>query len=113
MRRWIASLMTVMVFMVLTACGSSYTAGTYQGEAKGYSPDANIKVSVTIGEDGKIADVKVDSHSETEELGGTALVTLAQQAVEKNSPDVDTIAGATITTDGFKEAMKQALDQAK
>ncbi len=114
MKKFLAIFTVLVMVLTFTACGGSkYKEGSYEGEAKGYSPDKNIKVNVAVDADGKISEVKVVDHAETDEIGGTALETLSKAVVEKNSADVDTIAGATVTTDGFKAAVKAALEQAK
>lgn len=113
MKKILAIAMVFVMVLTFAACGSKYKEGTYEGEGKGYSPDENIKVNVTVDADGKVSEVKVVSHSETDEIGGTALESLTKAAVEKNGANVDTITGATVTTDGFKAAVKQALEKAK
>ncbi|MBQ6255800.1 MAG: FMN-binding protein, partial [Clostridia bacterium] len=58
------------------------------------------------------ADVEILSHSETEGLGGVALPQYAAQTVEKNGLDIDVITGCTVSLDGYKEAVNDALGKA-
>ena len=100
---------------LLIACGSSgkYKTGTFEGSGRGYSKENPIKLSVTIDESGSIYEIKILDHSEIEEIGGKALKTLADEAKRKNSSEVDTISGATRTSEGFRQALKDALSRAK
>ncbi len=102
--------------LLITACGSSssgYQAGTYEGVGKGYSEEGDIRLSVTIAEDGEIYEIKVlDSH-ETANIGGRALESLIEQAISTNNETIDTISGATRTTEGFRDALSSALKQSQ
>ena len=59
----------------------------------------------------KIAAVEVLSNSETIEIAGTALEQIPAAIVEANSPDVDVVSGATYTSNGIINAVKDALGQ--
>lgn len=80
--------------------------GTYTGKAKGYNGDIEVEVVVAGG---KITGVKVLKEDETPEIGGAAKDTVTQQIVDANSVQIDGVAGATITTEGIKDAVKDAL----
>ena len=67
---------------------------------------------VVIIKDGKIENVEIVSHSETEGLGGVALPQYAAQTVEKQGLDIDVITGCTVSLDGYKEAVNDALSKA-
>nr|WP_276938316.1 FMN-binding protein [Helcococcus sueciensis] len=82
--------------------------GTYTGKAKGFSGDVEVEVVVSGG---KISEVKVVKESETPEIGGAAKDTASQQIVEANSLEIDGVAGATVTVDAIKAAVKDALSQ--
>ena len=85
-------------------------AGTYTASAKGYSSD--VKVTVTIGNDGSISDIKVDASGETAELGGKAAPKICDEVKSKQSLAVDTVTGATITSNATITALTDALSQA-
>ena len=70
------------------------------------------KVDVTIT-DGKISDIVVNSHAESSDIGAPALDKLIQNAIAANSAEIDGASGATMTSDGFREAVAQALAKAK
>lgn len=84
--------------------------GTYTASAQGYS--STVKATVTIGKDGKVSDIKVDASGETAELGGKAAPTIADQVVKNQSLAVDTVSGATVTSNATITAIKDALSQA-
>lgn len=82
--------------------------GIYVGASQGNGGD--IKVEVTI-ENGKIKNIKVLSHSETPQYyeNGSKIITAI---LKENTVDVDTISGATFTSNGIKNAVKDALKKA-
>ena len=71
-----------------------------------------MTVQVVV-EDGKIKEVNVVSNHETENIAAPALEKIPAAMVEANSPDVDGVTGATLTSGRIREAVKQCLDQAK
>ena len=88
----------------------TYAPGTYEGSAKGFGGE--VKAEVVVTEAG-IESIKVTGDSETPEIGGKAMEELPAAMVEKQSIEVDAIAGATVTSDAVKEAVKTALEAAK
>lgn len=103
-------LMLVILSIALVGCGGSKLAdGTYPGEGTGMEP---MKVSVEV-KDGKIASVDITEHAESEGYCEAALEQIPQVIVEKNSTDVDAVSGATVTSEGIKEAVNNALESAK
>ena len=87
--------------------------GTYEGSGQGYDPETLIRLSVTIDETGSVYDLKILQHKETPEIGGKALDQLRQEAIEKNGDKVDTVSGATRTSEGFRQSVKNALDASR
>lgn len=112
MKKHIAILLIlVLVATALVGCGGSkYKDGTYEGEAQGaHGP---VKVSVEV-KDGKIADVEVAEHEENMDHAEPALEQIPGAIVDKNSTDIDTVSGATVTSNAIKEAVDKALEEAK
>lgn len=76
----------------------------------------DIAVKVTVDE-GKITAVEILEHGETEGIGTLATDALPSQFVGCSSAEeieaIDSISGATITSSALKEAVIQALEQAK
>ena len=113
MKKLFKKIFFLSLILSLTGCFKSLKPGTYESEGKGHNKDKKIKISVVINDDKKIESIKVLDHGETDELGGVALESLVKDAVEKNSDKIDVIAGATETTEGFKEALNNALEEAR
>ncbi|ABW19638.1 FMN-binding protein [Alkaliphilus oremlandii] len=84
--------------------------GSYVGKAEGFY--GNIEMKVTIS-GGKISDVTINKMDETEGIGDVAVKKIAENAKAKNTGDLDTISGATVSSTGAITAIKNALSQAK
>lgn len=114
MKRFLTALLTVLMVISLGACSQpktdAFKGGTFTGTAKGFAGD--ITVEVTIDDNKTITDVKVVEHTETEDIGGKALETLAQDVVALNSSQVDTVTTATVTSLAFIEAVNAAITTA-
>lgn len=94
-----------------SACAEAkYTPGDYTAAARGFSGDVNVTVTV---DENAIIGVSVTGDSETEHIGGAAMKVLAEQMMEKQSAEMDGVAGATYTSDAVKQALAAALDEAQ
>ena len=60
-----------------------------------------------------ITSVTVVDNSETLSIASGALEQIPQAIVEANSPDVDIVAGATYTSNGIINAVKDAIGAAE
>ena len=120
-KKVVALLLAVsMMLTLMSGCGASSkpqdtaasgsVAGTYEGTAAGRNGD--IKVAVTLDENGTITDIEVKEQSETEGVGTPAFDKLIPEMVEGNTVAVDVMATATITSEGLIEAVKNALTAA-
>ena len=101
--------MVLALCMMLPAMALAQTPGTYTAEAKGFSSD--VKVTVTLTETG-IADVTLDVSGETPAIGGAAADALKAAILEKQSAEFDAVAGATVTSNAVKAALQKCLDEA-
>ena len=114
-KRNIVTLLTLFMVFILVGCASEpaaeavYTAGTYSATSKGMNGD--IDVSVTV-DDYEIKEVVVVNHSETDGISDPAIERVPMKIVETQSVEVDSVAGATITSEAIKDAVTDALDQA-
>lgn len=80
--------------------------GTYEGVGEGlFGP---IRVSVVV-QGGRITEVKVLEHTESEGISDPAISGIPKAIVENQTVDVDTVSGATFTSKGIIEAVKNAL----
>ena len=80
---------------------------TLTGEADGFG--GTITATVTMDGD-TITAVTFDAPDETPDVGGAALDTLSEEIVAANGTDIDTVSGATITSQGCIDAVQAALD---
>ena len=87
----------------------SYEAGTYTATVAGRNAD--ITVEVTFTED-SIENVTVTDHAETDGIGTTAIDKLPGAIVEAQSLGVDSVAGATITSEALIAAVADCVEQA-
>ena len=98
---------------ILAACGGKSTSTaaaasvTKTGTGKGFGGD--IVATLTVESDGTVSDCKLEGASETESIGGAALEELAKQVVAANGAEIDGVSGATLTTNGVKDAVTAAL----
>ncbi len=84
--------------------------GTYTATATGMG---NVKVTITFV-DGVVADIVIDASEETpgEGLGQEAAPKLAAAIKEQNSPEIDAITGASLTSGAVMKAAKSCFEQA-
>ena len=88
----------------------TYKDGTYTGTAAGFR--GNITVSVTIA-GGKISTISVVSAPGNDEPYLSKAKTLIAKVIAKQSPNgVDTVSGATYSSNGILNAIKNALTKA-
>lgn len=108
MRKILSLMMALIMALSLSpmAMAESFTDGTYTGSGKGMM--GNIEVSVTV-EGGKITAVEVTAQSETAGISDPALESIPQAIVDAQSWEVDVVAGATFTSNGIMEAVKNAI----
>ena len=85
----------------------SFLPGVYTAEANGFG--GPVKVALTIGEQGGIADVQIQGQAETPDVGGAAMPLLAKKILNSQSADIDGISSATFTSNAVKEAAAKAL----
>jgi len=94
--------------------GTSTGGKTYTGSVAS-TRWGDVQVSITVT-DGKIADVEVpvyptENHKD-QEINAYALPVLRQETLAAQSADIDTVSGATVTSDGYRESLQSALDAA-
>lgn len=127
MKRTLSLLLAFVMVLGLAACGGNtaqettaaataaseeagiYTPGTYTGTAAGKNGD--VKVEVTFSANA-IDSVKVVEHSETAGISDGAIENIPAAIVENQSLAVDTVSGATITSEAILNAVADAVAQA-
>ncbi len=93
---------------VNTSIPSQLKDGVYNGSASGYGGEIRVKVTVS---NGKISDIKVESHSETPEYYDRCSG-IIPNIISSQSTNVDGVSGATFTSNGIKAAVADALKSA-
>ncbi|MFY9446163.1 MAG: FMN-binding protein [Dethiobacteria bacterium] len=88
---------------------ASVPDGTYQGTGQGYKGDIVVEVTV---EGGKITDIKVISQEETDTYFATAYAVIPQRIIDEQNLEVDVKTGATGSSAGIVEAVRDALQKA-
>ena len=112
MRKFLSLLLALVMVLCCIPAVAETADGVYEGSGAGLN--GQIKVSVTVS-GGKITEVKVLEHSETAGISDPAIEKIPAAIVEAQSADVDIVSGATFTSKGIIEAVKNALnpDEAK
>lgn len=141
MKRLLALFLSTMLIFSFAGCSkkedkkkesskTQYKAGTYT--AKGDKWQYGQEEAVVEVKDGKITSItlrRLDNEGkevdyekwkgEKDESGKVYpnlkqyRIDMAKKMMETQSPDVDTISGATVSTKNWKVAVERALDQAK
>ncbi len=88
------------------AAAVSFTPGTYEGSA--YGNTSTITVSVTVS-DSKIEAIDLVSQNETPVLFDAAWDTVTSEILEEQSLAVDTVSGASTSSNGIIGAVTDAL----
>ena len=88
----------------------SYQDGEYLGKASAYN--GNVEVKVTIS-GGKMTAIDIVKTKDDEDYFFDAQKKVIPEILEKQSTDVDAVAGATTSSEGIAHAVQKALNQAK
>ena len=88
---------------------NTFNPGTYEAEAQGFGGKVNVSVTVSESE---ITDVTITGDAETPTLGGIAIETMGDAIVGAQTPNVDGVSGATVTSNAIIAAVTEALEAA-
>ncbi|MFC0003311.1 FMN-binding protein [Micromonospora siamensis] len=102
--------------------GSSNDSGGSSGGASGTATGSvaqtrwgPVQVRITVS-GGKITDVTAvqvpDGNHRDQEINDYAVPVLRQEAIAAQSANIDTVSGATVTSEGYRESLQSALDAA-
>lgn len=89
---------------------SAYKDGVYTGEAEGFG--GKIKVQVTV-KDGVISQILILSATGEDTPYLNMAKAIIENMIQKQTADVDTVSGATYSSNGIKNAVILALQQAE
>ncbi len=87
----------------------AFDEGKYIGKAQGHN--GTVEVEVEFSKD-EILGIDVVESEETEHLAGEAFDKMPKEIVEEQSLNVDSIAGATVTSNALKRAVEDAITKA-
>lgn len=123
-KRMICILAVAGFLLTLTGCGASsaggktiyeigepgtWIDGSYTETAKGKKGDFEVTVII---QNGNITSVTIGNNQETPDRGGVAIAQLPDKIIEAQSFEVDAVSGATVTSDGIKDAVARCLEKA-
>lgn len=112
-KRVLALILCAAMSMSVVGCGSTSSSdsgipdGTYTGEGTGKG--GKIVVELTM-KDSKISDIKVVEHGETPGYAD-ALDKMSAEMIAKNTLEVDMVSGATLSSTGILQAVKDAFSK--
>ncbi len=86
-----------------------YKAGTYTATAKGHNKDVKVEV---VFDDTSIVSIKVLEHAETAGIGDIAIDRLPEEIVTGQTLAVDSVTGATFTSEAILAAVEDCIKQA-
>ena len=89
---------------------SAYIPGTYSASAPGIGGD--VTVTITVDEK-SILEAVINADGETASIGQVAAQDLANQIMERQSYMIDSVSGASITSDAVRQAVESCIAQAQ
>lgn len=123
MKKYIVIFLCLAMILAITSCQTQevnpvdssaekqaiYKAGVYTASSIGKNGDVKVEVVFT---DDKIDTVKIVEHKETQGVSDTPIITIPEIIVENQSLLIDSISGATVTSDAILAAVKDCVTQA-
>ncbi|MBR0267842.1 MAG: flavocytochrome c [Clostridia bacterium] len=114
MKKLICLFIAMMMIFASTALAEQpaqdlFVPGTYTAEEQGIFVPVKVQVTVSAN---RILAVRVYAKGETEELGGKAADQLAKDILLAQTPNVDALSGATVTSNAIIKAATKALEAA-
>ena len=110
MKKLVSLMLTVMMLCTLLVPALADVSAT--GTGTGKNGEGSIEVSVTFADDGAIKAVEITKNGDDAGISDPAVNTLPGKIVEANSIAVDTVAAATLTSNGILGAVEAAITAA-
>ena len=112
-REWLV-IVFISIGLLAFAFEDKFKPKIYEAEGTGigYAGDITLKVKAYKKKDKslRVTDIEVE-HGDTDEIGGVALQKLVDDVKAKQRfDDIDMVAGATFSSEGFKEALDTAIE---
>lgn len=91
------------------AAAGAYTDGTYTGSGQGYGGAISVKVIV---KGGALDDIQVTGSSGESASYFNSAVSILDAMLDAQTWDVDAVSGATLSSNGLRNAVRAALEKA-
>jgi uncharacterized protein with FMN-binding domain len=98
--------------------GSTSGGGSRSGSFDGSVAQTRwgpVQVRITVG-NGRITEVTAlqvpDGNFRDQQINTFAVPLLRQEALQTQNAEIDTVSGATVTSDGYRESLQAAIDAA-
>ncbi len=108
-RKVLSAFLAGAMSVAMTVSAMAMTPGTYSATEQGFGGE--ITVEITVDEE-SITDVKITGDNETPTLGGIAVEEMDDQILKAQSPNVEGISGASVSSGAIKAAATAALEEA-
>lgn len=97
----------------LAACSAGEPPEPITGAGRGSGYGGPIQVEVSLAADqSAIQEIRVTESSETDAIGGRAIRLLTDAVLKEQTLTLDTVSGATLASQGFLQALREALSAA-
>ena len=83
--------------------------GTYEGTALGFGDDITVQITISGGQ---MTDITVLQHDGEDKPYYTQALTMLDKMLTAQTGDVDIVSGATLTCEGLRDAVQDALGKA-
>ena len=83
--------------------------GTYEGTALGFGDDITVQITISGGQ---MTDITVLKHDGEDKPYYTQALTMLDKMLTAQTGDVDLVSGATLTCEGLRDAVQDALGKA-
>lgn len=103
----LAAMLVISTPISANAEEKHYADGTFEGSGKGHVD--TIVLDVTIN-NGKVVNIETKQQNETPEYWNMAVPEMYNKIINKGNTEVDTVSGATDSSNGIKDAVNQALE---
>ena len=110
MRRQLSLICILSMTLSMLGCyQKTNSSTTYSATSQGIG--GNITIDVTL-QDNQIKDIQITSENESAGVGDEALTIMKERVLSNQSINVDTVSGATVSSNAFLLALKDVLKQA-
>lgn len=111
-RKVLCLILCMLLAVTMFGCQSSdggFKAGTYTGTGQGHNGEITMEVTV---DESSIKDIKVLEHKESPGISDAAFEQIPDAIINGQTLAVDTVSGATYSSNGILEGVISALTQA-